>query len=84
MLSYYDIQTLMKNTTEERLRQQALNQMARAGVAKCTAQRRMEREIERFVRSQDDADIVLQTLHQVLPRGKTSAVRPITGTSACS
>jgi hypothetical protein len=84
MLSFYDMDTLMKTTMRERLRLQSLSRDVREGAMKRTAQRRMEREIERFVRSEEDADIVLHAVHQILPRTDAGNVQTAARTSPCS
>jgi hypothetical protein len=82
MLSLYDIDTLMKNTMQERVRIQALNREIRAEAAKQAAQRRLEREIERFVQTEGDVDVVLNALDHLIPHsGGVNAKR---GTSYCS
>ncbi len=84
MLSQYDIDTLMKNTMEERVRIQAQHREVRAEAAKQSARRRLQREIERFVQAEGDVDVVLNTLNHLRPHGGGVNARRSTGTSCCS
>jgi hypothetical protein len=84
MLSLYDIDTLMKNTMQERVRIQAQHREIRAEVAKQSAQRRLQREIERFVQTDGDLNVVLNALDHLTPNGGGTNARRSTGTSCCS
>lgn len=84
MLSLYDIDTLMKNTMQERVRIQTQHREIRVEVAKQSAQRRLQREIERFVHTQGDVDVVLNALNHLKPDRGGSNARRSTGTSCCS
>ena len=84
MLSLYDIDTLMKNTVEERVRIQAQHRAIRAEAAKQSARRRLQRAIDRFVHTEGDVDVVLNALGHLKPQcGGVNATRS-TGTSCRS
>jgi len=84
MLSPYDIDTLMKNTMEERVRIQAQHREVRAAAARRSAQRRLQRAIERFVHTEGDVDTVLNALDHLRPQSGSINPTRSTGTSCCS